>query len=129
MPPGAAQPNSNITRDGTLSFIVVIIGGLARSRMPLGSVPAISYAAGPRRRQSAEPRPALHTYDGVLAIWNLQTAGIVAGHVAAVALAHALALRHFGDTRRAMASQGPLALLMVLYTLLGLWLLSTPAAM
>lgn len=66
---------------------------------------------------------------GVLAILKLQTAGIVAGHVATVALAHALPLRHFGGTRRAVLSQVPLALLMVLYTLPGLWLLSTPVAM
>jgi hypothetical protein len=70
----------------------------------------------------------LNTYSGVRTIWNLQTAGIVAGHVAAVALAHALALRHFRDARRAVASQAPLAALMVLYTLFGLWLLSTPVA-
>lgn len=71
----------------------------------------------------------LNTHDGVRSIWNLQTAGVVIGHVAAVALAHALALRHFGGTRRAVLSQVPLALLMVLYTVLGLWLLSTPVAM
>jgi len=71
----------------------------------------------------------LNTHDGVRTIWNFQTAGIVAGHVAAVALAHALALRQFGDTRRAVLSQVPLALLMVLYTLFGLWLLSTPVAL
>jgi hypothetical protein len=70
----------------------------------------------------------LSTYEGVRTIWNLQTAGIVLGHVAAVALAHAFALRHFGDRRRAIFSQAPLTLLMVLYTLFGLWLLSTPVA-
>ena len=42
----------------------------------------------------------LYTYDGVRAIWNLQTAAIVLGHVAAVALAHALALRRLGDHRQ-----------------------------
>jgi hypothetical protein len=62
----------------------------------------------------------------VRTIWNLQTAAIVTGHVAAVALAHALAIRHFGEGRRAVLSQLPLALFMVLYTLFGLWLLSTP---
>jgi hypothetical protein len=70
----------------------------------------------------------LSTYEGVRTIWNLQTAAIVIGHVTAVALAHALALRRFGDHRRAVISQAPLALLMVLYTLFGLWLLSTPVA-
>lgn len=70
----------------------------------------------------------LSTYDGVRAIWNFQTAGIVVGHAIAVVLAHAIALRHHGDGRRASLSQVPLAVLMVLYTLFGLWLLSTPVA-
>ncbi len=68
----------------------------------------------------------LSTYGGVLAIWNLQTAAIVIGHVAGIAMAHALALMHFGDSRGAVLSQLPLAAFMVLYTLLGLWMLSTP---
>jgi hypothetical protein len=68
------------------------------------------------------------TYEGTRMMWNLQTAGIVVGHVAAVVLAHALAVRHFGDNRSAVLSQLPLAVLMVLYTALGLWLLSTPVA-
>lgn len=71
----------------------------------------------------------LNTYEGTLSIWNAQTAGIVIGHVAAIILAHALAVRHFGDNRRAVVSQLPLAVLMVLYTWFGLWLLSTPVAM
>jgi hypothetical protein len=68
----------------------------------------------------------LNTYSGVRAIWNLQTAAIVLGHMAAIVLAHALAIRRFGSRRTAVISQAPLALLMVLYTLFGLWLLSTP---
>jgi hypothetical protein len=70
----------------------------------------------------------LNTYSGVSAIWNLQTAAIVAGHIAAIVLAHALAIRHFGSGARAALSQLPLAILMVLYTIFGLWLLSTPVA-
>ena len=59
-------------------------------------------------------------------IWNAQTATIVLGHVVGIVLAHALALRHSGDGRAAALSQVPLAVLMVFYTLFGLWLLSTP---
>jgi hypothetical protein len=71
----------------------------------------------------------LNTYSGVRAIWNVQTAAIVAGHVVAVLLAHALALQALGGRgREASASQAPLAVLMVLYTVFGLWLLSTPVA-
>ena len=61
-------------------------------------------------------------------IWNVQTAAIVLGHVLGIVLAHVLALRYFGRGRRAVVSQLPLAALMVLYTLFGLWLLSTPTA-
>ena len=68
----------------------------------------------------------LNTYSGVRAIWNVQTAAIVLGHVAAVLLAHALALRRCGERRAAALSQAPLAILMVLYTVFGLWLLSAP---
>ena len=68
----------------------------------------------------------LNVYGSVRLIWNLQTAGIVIGHIAGIVLAHLIALRYFGEGRSAVASQLPLAALMVLYTLFGLWLLSTP---
>jgi hypothetical protein len=68
----------------------------------------------------------LNTYEGTTAIWNAQTAGIVAGHLLAVLLAHELACRSIGDYRAAVISQAPLAAVMVAYTLFGLWLLSTP---
>jgi hypothetical protein len=53
---------------------------------------------------------------------------VVIGHVAAIMLAHALAVRHVGDNRQAVLSQIPLALVMVLYTVFGLWLPSAPVA-
>ena len=59
-------------------------------------------------------------------IWNAQSAGIVIGHLLAVLTAHAIALDLWPTPRRAALSQIPLAALMVGYTLLGLWLLSTP---
>lgn len=66
-------------------------------------------------------------HDGAWAIWNAQAAAIVGGHVLAVLVAHMLALRLHSDPRQAMLSQLPLAILMVGYTLFGLWLLSTPS--
>jgi len=59
-------------------------------------------------------------------IWLTQAGAIVVGHVVAVAVAHRLALELFPDPRRAALSQIPLSALMVLYTLLGLWLLASP---
>jgi hypothetical protein len=64
----------------------------------------------------------------VYAIWHAQVAIIVAAHVAGVSIAHAFALRRFGPARAAAAaSQLPMLVLMIGYTVLGLWLLSTPA--
>ena len=61
-------------------------------------------------------------------IWKLQVVGIVAAHVVAVAVAHFLAIRLFATPRAAVLSQIPMAVLMIGYTMFGLWLLSTPAA-
>jgi hypothetical protein len=65
-------------------------------------------------------------YDAAWAIWNLQSAAIIGGHLLAVMLAHALAWRLTGSGRAAALSQIPLAVLMVGYTVFGLWLLSSP---
>jgi len=59
-------------------------------------------------------------------IWLMQAASVVIGHILSVMLAHAIALDLFGSARRAIISQAPLAAFMVLYTLLGLWLLAAP---
>lgn len=59
-------------------------------------------------------------------LWNLQSAAIVGGHVLAVVVAHGLAARLHATPRAAMLSQFPLTILMILYTVFGLWLLSTP---
>jgi len=67
-------------------------------------------------------------HDAAWLIWNAQAAAIVGGHVLAVVLAHLLALRLHGDPFKAVLSQLPLGALMVAYTLVGLWLLSTPSA-
>lgn len=68
----------------------------------------------------------LATYDQVAIIWKLQVASIVAGHILAVVIAHHIALRICRDAKSAVLSLIPLAILMVLYTLFGLWLLATP---
>ena len=62
----------------------------------------------------------------VYAIWHSQVAIIVGAHVAGVVIAHALALR-LAAQAPATVSQLPMLLLMIGYTTLGLWLLSTPA--
>lgn len=59
-------------------------------------------------------------------VWHVQVALILLGHVASVVIAHLEALRLFADRRRAALSQLPMLLLMVLFTVCGLWILSLP---
>jgi hypothetical protein len=59
-------------------------------------------------------------------VWNVSVAAIVAGHVAAVYLAHVQALRRFDDWRAALRSQYPMLALMVAYTMLSLWIIAQP---
>ncbi|MBT8416303.1 MAG: hypothetical protein KJO42_02600 [Silicimonas sp.] len=67
----------------------------------------------------------LNRLDTVRIVWLAQAGAVVIGHVLAILVAHALALRIFPDPRRATLSQLPLALFMVGYTVFGLWLLAT----
>ncbi len=62
------------------------------------------------------------------AIWNFQAAAIVGGHILAVVIAHRLSHRLHDGPRQAIIGQIPLTILMVAYTVFGLWLLSTPTA-
>ena len=64
----------------------------------------------------------------VEAIWYVQVSAIVVAHVVAVVVLHALAGEIAGGRKAQVLSQLPLTILMVAYTLFGLWLLSTPVA-
>lgn len=61
-------------------------------------------------------------------IWHMQVALILLGHIASVILAHYTALGIFGAKRYAFLSQLPMLFLMILYTTIGLWILSQPIA-
>ncbi len=67
-----------------------------------------------------------NTQDTVRRIWLAQAGAVVVGHVVAILMAHALALRAGADRRRAVLGQAPLAVFMVAYTFFGLWLLASP---
>jgi hypothetical protein len=56
--------------------------------------------------------------------WYVQVGALVTGHVAGLAVAHDRAVTIFADKRDALRSQYALLLLMVLYTVGGLWVLS-----
>jgi hypothetical protein len=58
------------------------------------------------------------------AIWYVQVAALVAGHVAGLMLAHDRALTLYRDAREAVRSQYWMLVVMVGFTCLGLWLLS-----
>lgn len=64
--------------------------------------------------------------ESVLVIWNSQTAIITIGHIIGISIAHMIALDRLGTGGRAIASQLLLAVFMVGYTALGLWLLGAP---
>jgi hypothetical protein len=57
-------------------------------------------------------------------IWYVQVAALVIGHVAALILAHDRALALFRTSKAATRSQAWMLAVMVLFTSLGLWLLS-----
>ncbi len=57
-------------------------------------------------------------------IWYVQVGALVVGHVTGLVLAHDRAVSLAGSPRLAVATQYPMLVLMVLYTVGGLWLLS-----
>ncbi|MBZ9706878.1 hypothetical protein LB543_09120 [Mesorhizobium sp. ESP7-2] len=59
-------------------------------------------------------------------LWNIQAGAIILGHVLAVLVAHGFAWRLHPQPARAALSQFPLTVLMIAYTIFGLWLLATP---
>ena len=68
----------------------------------------------------------MNTPSSVKTIWLTQAMAVVLGHVLSVLIAHTVAVELFGNTRRAIVSQAPLAVFMVMYTFIGLWLLAAP---
>ena len=67
-----------------------------------------------------------NTHHTVHIIWLFQAGTVVLGHLLSVLLTHALAVRLWGNERAAVAGQIPLAIFMIFYTFLGLWLLASP---
>ncbi|MDM4772206.1 hypothetical protein [Solimonas sp. SE-A11] len=59
-------------------------------------------------------------------VWHTQVALIVFGHIVSVYLAHVEALRLFPTRARAVLSQMPMLVLMMLFTVAGLWILVQP---
>lgn len=64
--------------------------------------------------------------DWVRMIWLTQAGIVVAGHVISVLMAHHLAAGRYSNRFETLVSQLPVALFMIGYTWLGLWLLAAP---
>jgi hypothetical protein len=63
---------------------------------------------------------------GASFIWHSQVAAILIGHIAGVYLAHVTASRVLPNKKSIFISQLPMLLLMIFYTMFGLWILSQP---
>ena len=59
-------------------------------------------------------------------VWFFSVVAIVIGHIVAVYLSHAEALRFYGSPSAALKSQIPMMILMVAYTMLSLWIIAQP---
>ena len=57
-------------------------------------------------------------------IWHLQVGLILIGHLVSVCVAHMISLRVFPTRRQALLTQIPMLVLMMMYTSVGLWILS-----
>lgn len=62
----------------------------------------------------------------VKAIWLLQAAFVVGGHMVGVMLSHHLAVKMYQRRLPTIVAQLPMAIFMIAYTLFGLWLLASP---
>ncbi|HUP26399.1 MAG TPA: hypothetical protein VM124_01990 [Candidatus Limnocylindrales bacterium] len=63
---------------------------------------------------------------GAAAVWYIEIALIIIGHIAAVYLAHIVALKLFPSAKKALLSQYPILALMVIYTMASLWIIAQP---
>ena len=63
---------------------------------------------------------------GAKMVWFIEIGFVVLAHIFGVWYAHVLALNIFNDPKKALKSQFPMALLMVGFTVMTLWLLSQP---
>lgn len=59
-------------------------------------------------------------------VWHSQVILIIIGHIASVWLAHKIALQVFPSRASGTLSQLPILLLMILFTVFGLWILAQP---
>ena len=99
-------------------FSLLVVQG--QFAVPLASDP---FGRGWDLFGTADFRPSLAPITPT-AVWYVQVATLVGGHVVGLVLAHDRALALFQPVARALRTQYPVLVLMVAYTVGGLWLLS-----
>jgi len=57
-------------------------------------------------------------------VWHMQVALILIGHLVSICVAHLISLRVFHSRRQVLLTQIPMLVLMMVYTSVGLWILS-----
>jgi hypothetical protein len=67
-------------------------------------------------------------YLSAATVWHFQVGLILIGHIISVLIAHFVAVRLFVSHKNALLSQLPMLLLMIIYTIIGLWILAQPIA-
>lgn len=100
------------------TFLIVQFRELPASVAPLFGVDIPPLPMSP----DAPPTGALEM--GI--VWHTQVGVVLLGHVVSVVLAHFEAMRSFPGRGNTLLSQLPLLILMVTYTMLGLWILTLP---
>jgi hypothetical protein len=100
-------------------FSLLVFSG--QSLIPLASDPL---GNGANYFGTANFQPNVNVLTGNF-LWYVQVGALVTGHVAAVTLAHDRALTLYSDPREAMRSQYWMLTVMVAFTCLGLWILSS----
>jgi hypothetical protein len=70
----------------------------------------------------------LSNLQSVRVIWNVQAGVIVLAHVIGIIVTHLIELQVSSSARTAIIRQVPMTILMIAYTVFGLWLLSSPSA-
>jgi hypothetical protein len=101
-------------------FTYLMIQG--QRAIPLASDP---FGFGWNLLGTAGFRPEIGLVDA-RAAWYVAVGAIVAGHIVAVYVAHAIALREFQDRRGVIRSQLVMLVLMVGYTTASLWIIAQP---
>ena len=98
------------------------VGGYLLGAVPFGIVIAHLFGLGDLRITTGF----LNTQASVKVIWLTQAGAVVVSHVISVLMTHHLAGRFCNKNKDLISIQFGLSVLMIAYTIFGLWLLASP---